>query len=103
MYAIFKSGGKQYKVINGQLLIIERLKQNIGQIVEFNQVLMIVNQNQINIGAPLVTGGIIKAEVIDHNKGKKIKIIKFRRRKHYRKQQGHRQFFTTVKIINIKS
>ncbi|WWP02653.1 MAG: 50S ribosomal protein L21 [Candidatus Dasytiphilus stammeri] len=103
MYAIFKTGGKQYKVINGQLLIIERLKQNIGQIVEFNQVLMIVNQNQINIGAPLVTGGIIKAEVIGHNKGKKIKIIKFRRRKHYRKQQGHRQFFTTVKIINIKS
>ncbi|MBK4765289.1 MAG: 50S ribosomal protein L21 [Pantoea sp. Brub] len=101
MYAVFQSGGKQHKVTEGQTIRLEKIRADIGKCIELHQILMIVNKDQINIGTPFITGSLIKAEVISHIRGKKITIIKFRRRKHYRKQQGHRQYFTNVKILNI--
>ncbi|WWO99128.1 MAG: 50S ribosomal protein L21 [Candidatus Dasytiphilus stammeri] len=101
MYAVFQTGGKQYRVKTGQIIRLEKLKIVKGKTINFDQVLMVVNGNNINIGAPLVKGGRVSADIIDHDRGKKIQIIKFRRRKHYRKKQGHRQWFTTVKINNI--
>ena len=103
MYAVFQSGGKQHRVSEGQTIRLEKLDIATGETVEFDQVLMIANGEEINIGAPLVVGGVVKAEIIAHGRGEKIKIVKFRRRKHYRKQQGHRQWFTDVKITGISA
>ncbi|EKN6077731.1 50S ribosomal protein L21 [Yersinia enterocolitica] len=103
MYAVFQSGGKQHRVSEGQTIRLEKLDIATGEAVEFDQVLMIANGEEINIGAPLVVGGVVKAEVVAHGRGEKIKIVKFRRRKHYRKQQGHRQWFTDVKITCISA
>lgn len=103
MYAVFQSGGKQHRVSEGQTVRLEKLEIPTGEIIEFDQVLMIANGEEIKIGAPYVTGGSVKAEVVAHGRGEKIKIIKFRRRKHYRKQQGHRQWFTDVKITGINA
>ncbi|VFP79609.1 50S ribosomal protein L21 [Candidatus Erwinia haradaeae] len=103
MYAVFKSGGKQHRVREGQIVRIEKIDYLIGEIVSFKKVLMIANKDITHIGLPLVSGGIITAEIITHGRDKKIKIIKFRARKHYRKHQGHRQSFTDVKIISIIS
>lgn len=101
MYAVFQSGGKQHRVEEGQIVRLEKIEAATGESVEFDNVLMIVNGSDIKIGAPLVAGGKIKAEVVTHGRGEKIKIVKFRRRKHSRKQQGHRQWFTDVKITSI--
>ncbi|VFP86725.1 50S ribosomal protein L21 [Candidatus Erwinia haradaeae] len=103
MYAVFQSGGKQHRVSEGQAVRLEKVDHLIGEVVVFNQVLMIANDKNINIGSPFVIGGIIKAEIIAHGRSNKIKIIKFRARKHYRKHQGHRQSFTDVKIITIRA
>ncbi|QJC33900.1 50S ribosomal protein L21 [Enterobacteriaceae endosymbiont of Donacia provostii] len=103
MYAIFDSCGKQYKVIQGQNIKLEKITGKIGDEIEFHNILLIYNENKLNIGNPLVQGGKIIGKIISHGKNKKIKIIKFRRRKHYRKTQGHRQLFTNVKIIKIIS
>ncbi|ALV93652.1 MULTISPECIES: 50S ribosomal protein L21 [Pantoea] len=101
MYAVFQSGGKQHRVSEGQTVRLEKLDIATGETIEFDQVLMIANGEDVKIGAPLVSGGVIKAEVVSHGRGEKIKIVKFRRRKHYRKQAGHRQWFTDVKITVI--
>ncbi len=101
MYAVFQSGGKQHRVSEGQTVRLEKLSVAAGDVIEFDQVLMIANGDDIKIGLPLVDGGKIKAEVIAHGRGDKIRIVKFRRRKHYRKQQGHRQYFTDVMITGI--
>ncbi|ADP11190.1 50S ribosomal protein L21 [Erwinia sp. Ejp617] len=82
---------------------MEKLDIATGETIEFDQVLMIANGEDVKIGAPLVSGGVIKAEIVAHGRGDKIKIVKFRRRKHYRKQQGHRQWFTDVKITGISA
>ncbi|NIF22629.1 MULTISPECIES: 50S ribosomal protein L21 [Pantoea] len=103
MYAVFQSGGKQHRVSEGQTVRLEKLDIATGETVEFDQVLMIANGEDVKIGAPLVSGGLIKAEIVAHGRGDKIKIVKFRRRKHYRKQQGHRQWFTDVKITAISA
>ncbi|QJC32683.1 50S ribosomal protein L21 [Enterobacteriaceae endosymbiont of Donacia dentata] len=102
MYAIFDSCGKQYKVIQGQSIKLEKIKGKIGDNIEFKNVLMIYDKNKINIGTPIIIGAKIIAELISHGKENKIKIIKFRRRKHYKKTQGHRQLFTNIKIIKIQ-
>ena len=94
MYAVFQSGGKQHRVSEGQTVRLEKLDIATGEAVEFAEVL---------IGVPFVEGGVIKAEVVAHGRGEKVKIVKFRRRKHYRKQQGHRQWFTDVKITGISA
>ncbi|AMA65169.1 50S ribosomal protein L21 [Candidatus Arsenophonus lipoptenae] len=101
MYAIFKNGGKQYKIREGEIIRLEKLNAKTGVIVEFDQILMIVDGNNIKIGTPTIKDAKITAEVVAHGREKKIKIIKFKRRKHSRKQKGHRQWFSDVKIINI--
>ncbi|AXW86905.1 MULTISPECIES: 50S ribosomal protein L21 [Lonsdalea] len=103
MYAVFQSGGKQHRVSEGQTVRLEKLDIATGEAVEFDQVLMIANGEDIKIGVPYVDGGKIKAEVVAHGRGEKVKIVKFRRRKHYRKQAGHRQWFTEVKITGISA
>ncbi|HHE6469710.1 TPA: 50S ribosomal protein L21 [Providencia rettgeri] len=101
MYAVFQSGGKQHRVSEGQTVRLEKLDIATGENVEFDQVLMVANGDEIQIGAPVVEGVKVKAEVVAHGRGEKVKIVKFRRRKHSRKQQGHRQWFTDVKITVI--
>lgn len=101
MYAVFQSGAKQHRVSEGQTIRLEKLDVAIGAVIDFNQVLMIADGDNLKIGAPIVEDIKVKAEVIVHGRGNKIKIIKFGRRKHSRKQQGHRQWFTDVKIISI--
>lgn len=103
MHAVFISGGKQYRVKKNQIIRLEKLNNPLGTIVEFNKVLMISNTEYTKIGTPLLSGSTIKAHIESHGRLKKIKIIKFNRRKHYKKQQGHRQYFTDVKIIDIDS
>ena len=101
MYAVFKSGGKQYRASEGQTLRLEKLEVETGKTVDFNDVLMISDGDKTQLGAPLLAGAKISAEVVQHGRGEKVKVVKFRRRKHSRKQQGHRQWFTEVKITAI--
>ncbi|MEZ9275481.1 50S ribosomal protein L21 [Vibrio sp. 10N.286.54.B2] len=103
MYAVFQSGGKQHRVSEGQTLRLEKLDVETGATVEFDKVLLVANGEEIAVGAPLVEGGKVTAEVVQHGRGDKIKIVKFRRRKHSRKQAGHRQWFTEVKITGINA
>jgi large subunit ribosomal protein L21 len=100
MYAVIESGGKQHRVIEGETLKLEKIEVPTGETIEFDRVLM-VGGAEIKIGTPLVAGGKVSAEVIGHGRHKKIKIIKFNRRKHFRKETGHRQWFTEVKITGI--
>ena len=102
MYAIIKTGGKQYRVAEGQTLNVEKLTLEPGKTVDFKEILMVANGDAIEIGSPFVEKATVTAEVIDHGRAKKIKILKFRRRKHHMKRQGHRQDFTQVKITKIK-
>ena len=101
MYAVFQSGGKQHRVTEGQTVRLEKLELEVGASVEFDNVLMIADGEDIKVGAPLVEGGKVTAEVVGQGRGDKVKIVKFRRRKHSRKQMGHRQWFTEVKITGI--
>ncbi len=101
MYAVFQSGGKQHRVTEGQTVRLEKIELEVGASVEFDNVLMIADGENINVGAPYISGGKVTAEVVTQGRGDKIKIVKFRRRKHSRKQQGHRQWFTEVKITGI--
>lgn len=100
MYAVIISGGKQYRVAEGQSIKVEKLAADLGASVDF-PVLMVANGDQIHVGTPYVSGGKVVAEVVGHGRGVKIKIVKFRRRKHHRKQMGHRQSFTEIKITSI--
>ena len=101
MYAVFLSGGKQHRVAEGQTLRLELLDVEAGSSIEFNEVLMVANGENIEVGAPYLEGKKITAEVVAHGRADKVKILKFRRRKHSRKQMGHRQWFTEVKITKI--
>ena len=103
MYAVFQSGGKQHRVSEGQVVRLEKLELATGATVEFDSVLMVVNGEDVKIGAPVVAGAKVVAEVVAQGRGDKVKIVKFRRRKHSRKQQGHRQWFTEVKITGIQA
>ena len=103
MYAVIKSGGKQHRVQEGEFLRLEKLDVATGENVDFDEVLMVVDGDNVKIGAPLVEGGKVTAEVLSHGRGDKVKIIKFNRRKHHRKQMGHRQWFTEVKITGISA
>jgi large subunit ribosomal protein L21 len=102
MYAIFESGGKQHRVVVGETLKLEKIDFATGGSVEFNKVYLIADGADVKIGAPVVEGATITAEVVAHGRADKVKIIKFRRRKHHMKRQGHRQWFTEVKITAIK-
>lgn len=101
MYAVIKTGGKQYRVKEGDTLKVEELTVEVGQVIDFNEVLMITKDDKTTIGTPFIKGGVVKAEVIEHGRHKKVKIIKFRRRKHHMKHMGHRQNYTQIKITAI--
>jgi len=101
MYAVIKTGGKQYKVSEGETLRVEKLNAEAGSSVDLNEVLMVADGDDIKIGAPMLDGSKVTATVTAHGRGKKIKIVKFRRRKHYRRQAGHRQDYTEIKIDKI--
>jgi len=101
MYAIIKSGGKQYRVEPGAQLRIESLNAEVGAAVSFGEVLFIGDGETVKVGAPLVSGAQVKATVVKHGRGDKVKIFKLRRRKHYQKTQGHRQNYTEVRIDDI--
>jgi large subunit ribosomal protein L21 len=101
MYAVIRTGGKQYRVAKDQLISVEKLEADIGQSIDFDEVLMVSDGDNTQIGTPLVSGAKVKAEVVEQGRHKKIWILKFKRRKHHMKQQGHRQSFTQVKITDI--
>jgi large subunit ribosomal protein L21 len=101
MYAVIRTGGKQYRVAQGDTLRVETLDANAGDSVEFDQVLMVGEGASVKIGTPLVAGGKVTATVKTHGRDKKVEIIKFRRRKHHMKRMGHRQNYTEVEITGI--
>ncbi|MDO6513898.1 MULTISPECIES: 50S ribosomal protein L21 [Neptuniibacter] len=103
MYAVIVSGGKQYRVQEGETLKLEKLPVDAGSNVDFDRVLLVGNGDDLKIGAPVVEGAKVTAEVVQHGRAKKVEIIKFKRRKHHMKRQGHRQWFTEVKITGISA
>ncbi len=103
MYAVIKSGGKQHRVEEGEFLRVEKMDIATGEKIDFDEVLMVTNGDEVKIGTPFVTGVKVTAEILTHGRSDKVKIIKFNRRKHSRKQMGHRQWFTEIKIISIGS
>ncbi len=103
MYAVIVTGGKQYRVEEGQTLKVEKIETATGETVELEKVLLVGNGDEVKIGQPVVAGAKVTAEVVAHGRHKKVKIIKFRRRKHHMKQMGHRQWFTELKITGISA
>ncbi len=101
MYAVIKTGGKQYRVQEGQVIRVETLNVEAGETVDFSEVLMVANGDDIKIGAPVVEGAKVSGKVLEHGRHKKVEIIKFKRRKHHMKRQGHRQNYTAVRIESI--
>ena len=101
-YAVIQTGGKQYRVKQGDMLKVETLEYEVGSSVGFNNVLMLSDGENITCGAPYVNNAVVNATIIAHGRHKKIKIIKFRRRKHHMKQMGHRQNFTQIQITAIQ-
>ncbi len=103
MYAVIQTGGKQYRVAEGDVLRVEKLVADEGAGIELDKVLMVADGDDIKVGTPYVEGGKVTATVQGHGRGKKVKIIKFRRRKHHMKRQGHRQWYTELKITGISA
>jgi large subunit ribosomal protein L21 len=103
MYAVVVTGGKQYRVSPGDRLRVEKLEAAEGDSISLEQVLMVVDGDDIRIGAPVLEGGKVTAEVKTHGRGDKVEIIKFRRRKHHMKRQGHRQAYTELEITDISA
>jgi len=103
MYAVFKTGGKQYRATTGDKLKVEKIEAEKGAMVELDQVLMVGEGEDVKVGTPLLAGGKVTALVVDHGRHDKIKIIKFKRRKHHMKRAGHRQYFTQIEITGIEA
>jgi len=103
MYAVIKTGGKQYRVVSGEKLKIEQIPADIGSEIVLDQVLMVSDGDALSVGTPLVAGAAVKATVIGHGRGDKVRIFKMRRRKHYQKHQGHRQNYTEIRIDAISA
>jgi large subunit ribosomal protein L21 len=101
MFAVIKTGGKQYRVAAGDKVRVEKLPADVGSEVVLDQVLMVGEGGAVKVGAPLVAGAAVKATVVGHGKGDKVSIFKLRRRKHYKKSQGHRQQYTEIQITGI--
>ncbi|WP_083338673.1 50S ribosomal protein L21 [Chromobacterium sphagni] len=101
MYAVIKTGGKQYKVVVGEKLKVEQIPADVDSQIVLEEVLMIADGEQVVVGAPMIVGATVKATVVSHGRGDKIRIFKMRRRKHYQKHQGHRQNFTEIRIDAI--
>ena len=103
MYAVIKTGGKQYRVSEGSVLRVEKLDAEEGDSLDLDNVLMIADGGDVKVGTPYVQGGKVTATVKGHGRGEKVKIIKFRRRKHHLKRQGHRQWFTELEVTGISA
>lgn len=103
MYAVIKTGGKQYRIASGEKLKIEQIPADIGQEITLDQVLSVGEGDQLKIGTPLVIGAVVKATVLAQGRHDKVKIFKMRRRKHYQKRQGHRQNYTEILIGDISA
>jgi large subunit ribosomal protein L21 len=101
MYAVVKTGGKQYRVSAGEKLKVEQIPADIGAEIVLDQVLLVSNGDNLTMGAPVVSGASVTAKVLAHGRGEKVRIFKMRRRKHYRKSQGHRQNYTEIEIVGI--
>ena len=102
MYAVIKSGGKQHRVVEGETLKLEKIEQPTESTIEFDEVLLVGEGADVKIGAPYVEGAKVTAEIISQGRHKKVHIVKFKRRKHHMKRAGHRQWYTEVKITDIK-
>jgi len=103
MYAVIQTGGKQYRVEEGSTLKIEKLEKGTGENIEFDKVLMIQSGDAVKVGQPYIEGGKVTATITSQGRHKKVRIIKFKRRKHHMKQMGHRQYFTEVQITGISA
>ncbi|MFC3624752.1 50S ribosomal protein L21 [Vogesella amnigena] len=101
MYAVVKTGGKQYKVAVGEKLKVEQIPADVDSQIVLEEVLMVVEGDQVTVGTPVVAGAKIQATVVSHGRGEKVRIFKMRRRKHYQKRQGHRQNYTEIRIDAI--
>jgi len=102
MYAVIESGGKQYRVTEGQVIAIEKLDVESGGNIKFDNVLLVAKEGDVKVGQPYVANSKVTADIVSHDRADKIEIIKFKRRKHHLKRQGHRQPFTTIKITKIE-
>ena len=103
MYAVIKTGGKQYKVAPGEKLKVEQIPAEVGAQIVLDQVLLVGDESSVRLGQPIVAGATVTATVLGHGRGDKVKIFKMRRRKHFQKHQGHRQNYTEVRIDEITS
>jgi len=103
MYAVILNGGKQYRIQEGDVLKLEMLSGDVGATINFDQVLMVGEGSSVKLGQPYVKGCKVSATVVSHGRDEKIHIVKFRRRKHHEKWQGHRQYYTEVKITQIQA
>ena len=103
MYAVIATGGKQYRVTEGDTLKVEKIAGEEGSEIELDQVLMVADGDNIQVGTPVLDKGAVTARIMSHGRGKKVEIIKFRRRKHHRKQMGHRQDYTEIEVTKIKA
>jgi large subunit ribosomal protein L21 len=103
MYAVIKTGGKQYRVNQGDKLKIEKITGDVGANVVLDQILTVVDGDNVTIGSPIVRGASVTATLVSHGRHDKVQIFKMRRRKHYRKSQGHRQSFTEIQIDKISA
>ena len=101
MYAVIKTGGKQYRVAPGQVLRVEKIDAAEGDAIELGEVLMIADGDDVRVGAPNIEGGRVEAKVRTQGRGRKVEIMKFKRRKHHQKQMGHRQAYTELEITGI--
>lgn len=101
MYAVIKTGGKQYRVAAGDKLKVEKLPAEVGTEIHLDQVLMVGEGESVKVGAPLVAGATVRATVLGHGRGEKLTVFKLRRRKHYKRTQGHRQGYTELEITAI--
>jgi large subunit ribosomal protein L21 len=103
MYAVIKTGGKQYRVSTGETLKIETVAGDVGSEIVLDKVLMVADGDKLNVGKPLVSGASVQATIVSHGRADKVKIFKMRRRKHYQKHQGHRQNYTEIRIDGISA
>ena len=103
MYAVVRTGGKQYRLGVGDSVKVEKLPDEVGNIIELSQILMVSDGGEVKVCTPLVAGALVKAEIVGHGRNKKIRVFKMKRRKKYRRTQGHRQAFTQLKVTEINA
>ncbi len=103
MYAVIASGGKQYKVREGDILRVEKLAGDVGEAVSFDKVLMLADGDNVQVGTPVVDNAQVSGHIVEQGKARKVLVFKYKRRKRYRRKQGHRQLFTAVRIDSIQA